>query len=438
MSAMLTFSFPWNIDATIAVKTVADHFGVMVAINGGAPEVPAHLKAAVEGAYDPSTGTETSPAIAFGALLNGAAGNGQQASQPSAPLAATAALAGNVQTASTHTTTTSGNTLPVEFDSTGLAWDERIHSGNKTKTEKGEWRGKKGADKSMIKAVELELRAKYPGNAATAAASVAGNAAQSNTNGTVSVDLNAKKAAALAYANTEALRVAGPQMIDDNTLAGLLNNKPATLSPEQAEWYGVYYAKRNAAYVEYMARPDTTPPATPGNVTSQPAASATAADVQPSIVVADLDATGLPHDARIHVPAKLKDNAGVWLQRFDVPGEVKLQVMAELRAALAGNAAEVQSTDPAGAAGTSSAAPTPPAAPIAIVTADEAQADFTKLMQWIVANQMAGRITATAGPDAAKAVGFADTQGNGQLVLMREHSAAFPYVVQLLQAQGAI
>lgn len=439
MSAMLTFSFPWNTDATLAIRTVADHFGVTVAINGGAPEVPTHLKAAVEGtakyidpADNPANGVEMNPAIAFGGLLNGAAGNGQPANPPSAPLAATAESLGNAQTAATHITTTPGNTSPVEFDSTGLPWDARIHSGNKTKTPKGEWRAMKGCDKNLIKAVEMELRAKHPAGNVTSQPVASATAAVAQQSTVVVADVNAKKAAALAFAHTEALRVAGPQLIDDTVLNGLLNGtlKSITMSPEAHEWYGVYYAKRNAAYKEFMERPDATAPAVPAAPTPPAVPDA------PTSPTVDLDATGLPWDARIHNVTKLKDDAGVWMQRFDVPGEVKLQVMAELRVALAGNDAGQQSSAPAGAVGGTPIAPTPAAAPV-IVTADEAKADFTKLMQWIVGNQLAGRIAATAGPDVAKQLGFADAQGNGQLVLMREHAGAFAYVVQLLQAQGA-
>jgi len=461
MQPTLTFSFPFSISAHDAITTVAAHFGASVSINGAAPEVPAHIKQAVENTasalYDPSTGVETNPAIAFGALLNGAAGNVPATSAHAAPSAdvATSTIAPVVPTdisatlppatsapvapdhgAAAHTANVPATSPAVaEFDSTGLPWDERIHSGNKTKSPSGEWRTKKGADKNMVKAIELELRAKYPENVGATVVAYAVNPAAiaSNTSVAVSADPIAKKAAALAYAHTEALRVAGPQQIDDNTLAGLLNNKPATLSHTQAEWFRIYVAKRSAAYMEFMSRPEV--PA--GNGTEQPAAPVTAAATQPSVVVADLDATGLPWDVRIHVPAKLKDNAGVWLQRFDVSGETKLAVMAELRAALAGNAAAAPSGSPAGAVGGAPVAPTPPAAPV-LVTIDEAKADFTKLMQWIVANQQAGRITPQAGPDAAKMIGFADASGNGQLVLMREHTAAFPYVVDMLVAQGAM
>lgn len=436
MQPTLTFSFPFSINAADAINAVAAHFGATVSINGAAPQVPEHIKRAVEriGADNPENGIETSPSIAFGSLMNGAAGNGQPASPPSAPSDAVAGSPSNVQTTPTPTTITSGNTSSVEFDSTGLAWDERIHSGNKTKTDKGEWRAKKGTDKSLIKAVELELRAKYPNGASATNGSVPNNAVGSVASAEPSAaefaDQQAKKRAAIEHANTEAMRVAGPSPIDEKTLSALLSGKGATLTPAQNEWYAVYFAKRNAAYAEFMARP-TAPvadAASAGTASSVPVAPAPTTNVTSS---GEIDAAGLPWDARINVGAKIKDSCGVWVQRFDVPAELKLQVMAELR----GNVAAQAPTAPNGDVGSAPVAPTLTIAPI---KPEEASADFTKLTMWIVANQVAKRISTTAAADVAKELGFAGADGNGQLVLMREQSAYWPYVVQLLQAQGAV
>lgn len=64
-----------------------------------------------------------------------------------------------------------------ELDSTGLPWDERIHSGAKTKTDKGQWRAKKGLNQPALTAsIEAELRqrvASMTGTAAVPAATVA-------------------------------------------------------------------------------------------------------------------------------------------------------------------------------------------------------------------------------------------------------------------------
>jgi hypothetical protein len=485
MQAQLTFSFPFSVSAHDAITAVATHFGATVSINGTAPQVPAHIKQAVEGigADNPANGVETNPAIAFGNLLNGGVGNAQATpaivpssadagqsqtalavppvtSQTSAQESFTPAPGTNAGATVQTQATSAAPTNPasgVEFDSSGLAYDERIHSGNRTKTPGGEWRSKKGVDKSLIKAVELELRAKFP-NGANAPAATGGSTSANATGEHVhvgavagAVDPTERKALAIQYAHGEALRVAGPQQIDNDTLSRLLRGESATLSPQASEWFNVYYAKRNAAYSEYMNRPLDAAVVPAANVSPQttgaavpvapvvpqiPAASLTAGagtqtpatNVQPG---AELDSTGLPWDARINVGAKIKDAAGVWVQRFDVPGEQKLLIMAELRAALsAPNGAAQPATSQAGAAGSAPAALAP--------TAQQAGTDFLILLQWIAANQLAGRITATAGPDAAKSMGFADAAGNGALVLSREHSAAWPYIVQILQQQGAV
>lgn len=47
-----------------------------------------------------------------------------------------------------------------ETDSNGLPWDERIHAGTKTQTQKGEWKKRKGVDAADVKRVEAELRAR--------------------------------------------------------------------------------------------------------------------------------------------------------------------------------------------------------------------------------------------------------------------------------------
>ena len=54
-----------------------------------------------------------------------------------------------------------------EFDSTGLAWDERIHSKQKGQTNDGKWRKQRGVDENYYKQVEAELRARYGAQAPT-------------------------------------------------------------------------------------------------------------------------------------------------------------------------------------------------------------------------------------------------------------------------------
>lgn len=60
-----------------------------------------------------------------------------------------------------------------EFDSTGLAWDDRIHSKQKGQTNDGKWRKQRGVDDAYYNAIEAELRARY---GAQIAPEVAGNA----------------------------------------------------------------------------------------------------------------------------------------------------------------------------------------------------------------------------------------------------------------------
>lgn len=462
MHASLVFSFPVDVSAADAIHAVANHFAVGVSIMGAPANVPAHIKAAVESI---GAGVETSPAVAFGGLLNGATGNGQatpehaqssavaetstiaHAAQPDTlatlPPASSAPAPGTANAAVAHAAPVApaNPAANVEFDSTGLPWDERIHSGNKTKNPGGEWRTKKGVDKGLLTSVTAELRAAVP------VANV------SPINAPVSVDPTAKRNAAIAFADVEAIRVCGPSPISDSVLQGLLNGKPATLAPHEADWYNAYFAKRNAAFVEYMARPNVaivpqdataSAPTTGNEAAAQPAAPLTTA-VSPTpgattvapVTVApqgELDATGLPHDPRINVGAKIKDGAGVWVQRHDVAPAEKLAIMAELRQALAGNVA-VQASNTAPAPESTPVAPTPA---VVAVSADDAKGSFAKMMQWIVANQIAKRIAPTAGPDAAKSLGFSDANGNGSLALMTQQDAYWPYIVEILQGQGAV
>lgn len=60
---------------------------------------------------------------------------------------------------------------PLDLDAEGLPWDERIHSSNRKKTDKGLWTKRKGLnDDAMVAAVKAELRARSAGGAAPAPA----------------------------------------------------------------------------------------------------------------------------------------------------------------------------------------------------------------------------------------------------------------------------
>lgn len=65
-------------------------------------------------------------------------------------------------------------TVPGEpqFDSSGLAWDERIHSAQRGTTNDGRWRKRRNVDDAVYNAVEAELRARYGQPASLAPVSV--------------------------------------------------------------------------------------------------------------------------------------------------------------------------------------------------------------------------------------------------------------------------
>lgn len=46
---------------------------------------------------------------------------------------------------------------PTDLDARGMPWDERIHSGAKTKTVQGNWKNLRGVDKTLLAQVEAEL-----------------------------------------------------------------------------------------------------------------------------------------------------------------------------------------------------------------------------------------------------------------------------------------
>ena len=66
---------------------------------------------------------------------------------------------------------------PVEFDSNGMPWDERIHASSKNKLKNGTWRYKKGLEDIDVVKIEAELRSKYPAPSADVVAAGASSAA---------------------------------------------------------------------------------------------------------------------------------------------------------------------------------------------------------------------------------------------------------------------
>ena len=455
MQPQLVFSFPVTISAHDAIKAVADHFAVSVSIGDGPATVPMHVKQAVEsiGTDNPANGVEQSPAIAFGGLVNGtpnvAPSSVVAALPPTAPVVtlATPATLPGASSAPVLPTANTGAVAPVasaeqvnpaaSVDSSGLPWDERIHSSKRTQNPDGTWRKRKGVTPPIVAKVEAELRS--GGNVAATATATAANSAASTAASLNSPEPSMdRKAEAIAYADREALRVAGePSPIAAAVLVDLLNNKTHTLTPVQADWFAIYYAKRNAAYVEFMS--GNVVPAVPASVTPTgntpaaapvppaPATSPATAVTPPPVSGVELDATGLPHDTRINVGAKIKDTAGVWVQRHDVDPATKLQVMAELRAQLAGNVAVNASATPVGASSPVAA----PAPAVPVITVDEARGNFAKMMQWIVANTAAQRITQSDAVEAATMLGFPN------LAALAQQQPYLTYVVDALIQKGA-
>lgn len=61
----------------------------------------------------------------------------------------------------------------AELDADGLPWDERIHAGSKTRTQKGIWTSRRGLDEAVRDAVVAELRQMYPATPVAPVAPVA-------------------------------------------------------------------------------------------------------------------------------------------------------------------------------------------------------------------------------------------------------------------------
>jgi len=443
MQPQLVFAFDPNEASEVILYQVAQWLEMQTAeimhvvecLQTSTPPVPSHIKRAVEsiGANNPAVGVELNPAIAFGALMNGAAGN-----QPATVNAQSGAVAEALQTAPTGNAATSqttppassipvppianaalapaGNVAPsnhagVVLDKDGIPHDVRIHSKEPTMTDKGYWRKKRGVTDSTIRDVEAQLRQ---------LAALTPPATQHHASS--DADALTKKTNALAYADAEARKVCGPTPLDEATLKALNSNIPTTVSEEQAAWFNAYSAKRNAAYKAFMA----------GEVQLTP----------PAPLPPAHDTTGLPHDARIHVTPWSVNSEGVFDQRMDVSPETKLAVMAELR----GNGAALVATSQVGAASSSpvvlsvpvAPAVTPAAPGLPTVSATDAGTSFPLLMRWIVQNQKAGRITATAPSEVAGSFGFADAAGVGQIALAASRGDFFPHFVETLQAYGAV
>jgi len=449
MQPQMVFAFPFDVDAHTAIMAVAAHFGAAVSINGAAPNVPAHIKQAVEaiGVDNPANGVEQSAAIAFGGLVNGgnvnAASSADAAQLPTAPVVNPVISQTSAQGLSAPVvppappvvapTASAALSSPANVDKDGLPHDPRIHSTPATLTDKGVWRKKRGVTADQVASVTSELKA----IAAIPAAPVVGI-------GTGAPD----KKAALAYAHSKAIEICGAQPISDAVLNDLLNGKPTQMTVAEGDWFHAYFACRNKHYTEYMAgnvasvAPVSTP--TSGNapvsvpVPPAPVSSPATAVTPPVAPVAPVappshDATGLPFDARINVTPATLDGSGVFVQRMDVTPEYKLQVIAELR----GNGAVQVSTAPVTPAISAPVAPPPP--PVPGVTAEQAGTSFALMMRWIVQNKLAGCLTDAQVAEVCASFGFVDpATGTGSVALAASRNDYWPAIVATLQAYGAL
>lgn len=164
----------------------------------------------------------------------------------------------------------------------------------------------------------------------------------------------------------------------------------------------------------------TAPPA-PTALAPQPAAAAAvpAAPAAPPAPVPGvaLDKAGMPWDGRIHSSTKAQIKDGTWRQKRDLDPAIKVQVEAELRAALAANAASAPVALPAAALPPSPPAQATPAASGASPSEPAAPAatwDFGSLAAVLTPLMMSNAITQDQVSTALKKHGLA---AYGQLAL---------------------
>lgn len=99
--------------------------------------------------------TAVTPIAAVIAAVQAAYGASTVAATPGLPIADNPASGTDDNEAGTG-----GSFDPNTADADGLPWDERIHSGGKTRTSKGVWTKKKGVQPAFVAQVAAELRAR--------------------------------------------------------------------------------------------------------------------------------------------------------------------------------------------------------------------------------------------------------------------------------------
>lgn len=195
--------------------------------------------------------------------------------------------------------------------------------------------------------------------------------------------------------------------------------KPASTQPDPAAVFGA--GKSAPSIVDAGASPTApevtpaptstpTPPVAPlPPVVTQPSAAAPVAlPTANPVPGVEVDARGLPWDARIHSREKTKLVNGNWKNKRGVDENLLQQVEAELAQVMAIPASS--SPAPSASVPLPPQTPTPPAAPTdapSATTASPSSEPFPELMKLIVSATTAGKITQAEVTEAIQKHGFA-------------------------------
>lgn len=275
MHPQITFSFPIGTSPAEILSGIAAHYATAV------PKVWSDAPLTVSALDNPEVGQQD-PAAIFGArpVVSSEVIPDRDPAAVFAPIPVQAGII--AATPGAATPPTSG----LEFDVTGLAWDERIHSGNRTKTPAGEWRSRKGVEKSVTTRVEAELRAKYPSAMAHVAVSP-GTIPPSPGQLPPSIGNDPSETAQkhrLDYAHEKGIVAAGAVPMDNMVFLALKRgDQTVQLTLPQMQWWQSYQAANHAAYESYHAAavaqhqqagiaPQPAPPAIPPHVATSPGA----------------------------------------------------------------------------------------------------------------------------------------------------------------------
>lgn len=160
-----------------------------------------------------------------------------------------------------------------------------------------------------------------------------------------------------------------------------------------------------------------------------------------------LDSEGLPHDARIHAGSKAKVKAGSWRIKPGADPAFVEQVKAEIRAIMTTGAAPAPvAVVPAPVAVTYEAAAcfhdvavvVPPPPPAAAEPALPVPATFNELLDYIGAELGLLRLQMADVKSVAKACGFVDVAGEGQMQYVAMHPQRIPEVYHALRVKQGL